>query len=154
MNIAHLFPTRSPGTVKLAHGQRQPTAKGIRPGQGVINLKMAEAYVTISRKEIIFCGESGMKITKEEVEHVSLLARLKFSETEKERFTTQLNTILEYMDQLEKVDTTGVEPTFHAVARTNVFREDDVQPSISQELSLSNSPDRDRGFFRVPKIIE
>jgi len=95
-----------------------------------------------------------MKITKEEVEHVALLARLKFSESEKERFTAQLNTILEYMDQLEKVDTARVEPTFHAVARTNVFREDDVQLSISQELSLSNSPDRDRGFFRVPKIIE
>ena len=95
-----------------------------------------------------------MKITKEEVEHVALLARLKFSESEKERFTTQLNTILEYMDQLEKVDTARGEPTFHAVARMNVFRADNVQPSISQDLSLSNSPDRDRGVFRVPKIIE
>jgi len=95
-----------------------------------------------------------MKITKEEVEHVALLARLKFSEIEKERFTTQLNSILEYMDKLRELDTTGVEPTFHAVARTNVFREDAIKPSISRDLSLKNAPDGDRGFFRVPKIIE
>lgn len=95
-----------------------------------------------------------MKITKEEVDHVALLARLKFSESEKERFTTQLNSILEYMEKLEELDTTRVEPTFHAVAQTNVFRGDSVKPSIPQDLSLSNAPDGDRGFFRVPKIIE
>ena len=95
-----------------------------------------------------------MKITKEEVEHVALLARLKFSESEKERFTTQMNSILQYMEKLAELDTTHVEPTFHAVAQTNVSRPDAVGPSIPQELSLSNAPDPDRGFFRVPKIIE
>ena len=95
-----------------------------------------------------------MKISKEEVEHVALLARLKFSETEKERFTTQLNSILEYMDKLKELDTSRVEPTFHAVAQKNVFREDQVLPSSPQDLTLSNAPDGDRGFFRVPKIIE
>ena len=95
-----------------------------------------------------------MKITKEEVEHVALLARLKFSESEQERFTTQLNSILEYMEKLEELDTAHVEPTFHAVAQTNVFRQDMVKPSIPRDLSLSNAPDGDRGFFRVPKIIE
>jgi len=95
-----------------------------------------------------------MKISKEEVAHVAYLARLHFSEEEKEKFTTQLNKILEYMDQLAKLDTSRIEPTFHAVAQTNVFRADIVRPSISQELSLSNAPDRDRGFFRVPKIID
>lgn len=95
-----------------------------------------------------------MKITKEEVEHVALLARLKFSESEKERFTTQLNSILEYMDKLGQLDTTRVDPTFHAITRRNVFREDSVNPSISQNLSLNNAPDKDRGFFRVPKIFE
>jgi aspartyl-tRNA(Asn)/glutamyl-tRNA(Gln) amidotransferase subunit C len=95
-----------------------------------------------------------MKISKEEVAHVAYLARLHFNEEEKEKFTTQLNKILEYMDQLAKLDTSRIEPTFHAVAQTNVFREDIVRPSISQELSLSNAPDRDRGFFRVPKIID
>jgi aspartyl-tRNA(Asn)/glutamyl-tRNA(Gln) amidotransferase subunit C len=95
-----------------------------------------------------------MKISKEEVEHVALLARLKFSEAEKERFTIQLNSILEYMDTLKELDTAQVEPTFHAVARKNVFREDQVLPSAPQDLALSNAPDGDRGFFRVPKIIE
>ncbi len=95
-----------------------------------------------------------MKITKQEVDHVALLARLKFSETEKERFTTQLNSILEYMDKLKELDTSRVEPTFHAVGRKNVFREDQVLSSSPQDLTLSNAPDGDRGFFRVPKIIE
>ena len=95
-----------------------------------------------------------MKISKEEVEHVALLARLKFSEVEKERFTIQLNSILEYMDTLKELDTTQVEPTFHAVARKNVFRKDQVLPSSPQDLALGNAPDGDRGFFRVPKIIE
>lgn len=95
-----------------------------------------------------------MKISKEEVAHVAYLARLYFSEEEKEKFTNQLNKILEYMDQLRKLDTSQIEPTFHAVARTNVFREDQILPSFSQGLSLKNAPDQDRGFFRVPKIID
>ncbi len=104
--------------------------------------------------KIFTFGESAMKITRQEVEHVALLARLKFNETEKERFTTQLNSILEYMDKLKELDTSQVEPTFHAVTRKNVFREDQVLPSSPQDLTLSNAPDGDRGFFRVPKIIE
>jgi len=58
------------------------------------------------------------------------------------------------MEKLEELDTAQVEPTFHAVTRKNVFREDRVLASAPQELSLSNAPDGDRGFFRVPKIIE
>jgi aspartyl-tRNA(Asn)/glutamyl-tRNA(Gln) amidotransferase subunit C len=95
-----------------------------------------------------------MKITTEEVDHVAVLARLKFSEEEKERFVSQLNSILEYMGQLGKLDTSSVEPTFHAVTQKNVFREDVVQPSLDLERTLANGPDPDRGFFRVPKIIE
>jgi aspartyl-tRNA(Asn)/glutamyl-tRNA(Gln) amidotransferase subunit C len=102
---------------------------------------------------IIYWG-LGMKITREEVEHVALLARLKFEEEEKERFTTQLNSILAYMEKLGRLDTQGVEPTFHAVAQTNAFRDDAVGPSLPRDLSLSNAPEKDNGFFRVPKIIE
>jgi aspartyl-tRNA(Asn)/glutamyl-tRNA(Gln) amidotransferase subunit C len=58
------------------------------------------------------------------------------------------------MDKLKELDTSAVEPTFHAVARRNVFREDQVVPSSPQDLALTNAPDGDRGFFRVPKIIE
>ena len=95
-----------------------------------------------------------MKISKEEVEHVAGLARLKFSEKETERFVDHLNRILDYMDQLAKADTSDVEPTFHAVGQKNVFREDIVQPSLDIDTTLANSPDPDRGLFRVPKIIE
>ncbi|MBM4334155.1 MAG: Asp-tRNA(Asn)/Glu-tRNA(Gln) amidotransferase subunit GatC [Deltaproteobacteria bacterium] len=95
-----------------------------------------------------------MKITREEVEHVALLARLKFSEKEKERFTLQLNSILQYMEKLGELDTAQVEPTFHAVTKTNVFREDVVKPSLPRDLTLNNAPDGHRGLFQVPKIIE
>ena len=95
-----------------------------------------------------------MKISREEVEHVALLARLKFSEQEKERFTFQLNSILEYMEKLGELDTGQVEPTFHAIARTNVFREDVFTPSLPQDLTLSNAPDGGSGLFQVPKIID
>jgi aspartyl-tRNA(Asn)/glutamyl-tRNA(Gln) amidotransferase subunit C len=101
----------------------------------------------------LFPGAS-MKITREEVEHVALLARLKVNEDEIQRFTGQLNRILEYVDQLGRLDTTRVAPTFHAVARANVFRADRVQPSMEPPESLRNAPEGDGTFFRVPKIIE
>ncbi len=95
-----------------------------------------------------------MKITREEVDHVALLARLKFNEAEKERFTSQLNSILEYMEKLGELNTGRVEPTYHAVSQTNVFREDVARACLPQEVTLSNAPDSEGGLFRVPKIIE
>ncbi|MFH2012186.1 MAG: Asp-tRNA(Asn)/Glu-tRNA(Gln) amidotransferase subunit GatC [Pseudomonadota bacterium] len=95
-----------------------------------------------------------MKITKEEINKVASLARLGFSEEEKETFTSQLNSILVYFDKLKELDTTGVEPTSHASNVSNVFRDDKVEPSISKEDSLLNAPDGKRDCFRVPKIIE
>ena len=95
-----------------------------------------------------------MKITVEDVDYVAQLARLTLSEVEKELFTTQLNAILEYMENLNELDTTAVEPTFHVVAHQNAMREDKVQQSITQEDSLNNAPDRATGCFRVPRIIE
>ena len=95
-----------------------------------------------------------MKITKEEIDKVARLARLGFSEEEKETFTIQLNAILVYFDKLRELDTTGVEPTSHASTISNVFRHDKTGSSISKEESLLNAPDRKRGCFRVPRIIE
>ena len=94
-----------------------------------------------------------MRIAIEEVEYVARLAKLTLSETEKELFTVQLNAILEYMAQLNEVDTSAVEPTFHVVSHHNVMREDEVTESMSQEGSLGNAPDEARGCFRVPRII-
>jgi aspartyl-tRNA(Asn)/glutamyl-tRNA(Gln) amidotransferase subunit C len=95
-----------------------------------------------------------LKITKEEVEYVAHLARLDFSEAEKVKFTSQLNNILMYMDKLNEVDTTGIEPMSHAIALQNAFRNDAVEESLGLELSLSNAPEARGPFFRVPKVIE
>lgn len=95
-----------------------------------------------------------IKITQDEVTYVAHLARLEFGEEEKERFTSQLNDILRYMDKLGEVDTTGVEPMTHAIAQTNAFREDAVVASLPVELSVANAPESRGGCFQVPKVIE
>ncbi len=95
-----------------------------------------------------------MEISKEQVEHVARLARLEVSDGEKATFARQLSGILTYIDQLKGLDTTGVEPTATVLPTDNVFREDEVRPSLTQERALANAPDRADGFFRVPKIIE
>ena len=95
-----------------------------------------------------------MKITKEEVEYVAHLARLDFSEEENAKFTSQLNDILMYMEKLNQVETSCVEPMSHAIVLQNAFREDVVKESLTHELSLSNAPDARGPFFRVPKVIE
>ncbi|MFH0872813.1 MAG: Asp-tRNA(Asn)/Glu-tRNA(Gln) amidotransferase subunit GatC [bacterium] len=95
-----------------------------------------------------------MKISREEVEHVANLARLRFDEGEMEKFTHQLNAILTYIDKLNELDTSGVEPTYHVLDVVNVFREDQVQPSLPKEIALGNAPERAEGFFKVPRIIE
>jgi aspartyl-tRNA(Asn)/glutamyl-tRNA(Gln) amidotransferase subunit C len=95
-----------------------------------------------------------MRLTPEEVEHVALLARLKLSGQERERFTTQLNSILEHFEQLRQLATTGVPPMSHAVPMLNVLREDMPAPSLSPEEALRNAPDQARDCFRVPRVIE
>ena len=93
-------------------------------------------------------------ISREDVEHVARLSRLALSEAEAERMREQLNGILAYIDKLRGIDTTGVEPTSHAVPQLNVMREDDLRPGLSQDAALANAPDRSDAFFRVPRIIE
>ena len=95
-----------------------------------------------------------MKITINEVEHVADLARLTFSQEEKELFTRQLDSILSYVDKLNELDTKGVEPTSHVLPIKNVFKDDETRPSLSPDEALGNAPDRAGDFYRVPKIIE
>ncbi len=95
-----------------------------------------------------------MKITKQEVEHVAKLARLELSEQQKEMFTDQLSNILTYVEQLNSVDTKGVEPTSHVLDISNVMRDDVPGQSLPQEKALANAPDKAAGHYRVPKIIE
>jgi aspartyl-tRNA(Asn)/glutamyl-tRNA(Gln) amidotransferase subunit C len=95
-----------------------------------------------------------MKISREDVEYVAHLARLRFEEEELERFTLQLNDILNYMEQLSELDIKDVTPTFHAMDLYNVFREDEVLESLGAETALNNAPQSARGSFQVPRVIE
>jgi aspartyl-tRNA(Asn)/glutamyl-tRNA(Gln) amidotransferase subunit C len=95
-----------------------------------------------------------MKITKEQVEHVAKLARLAITEEEKATFSEQLSSILTYVEQLNQLDTSKVEPTSHVLSMQNVFREDRVKDSLPREEILAGAPDASEEFFRVPRIIE
>jgi aspartyl-tRNA(Asn)/glutamyl-tRNA(Gln) amidotransferase subunit C len=95
----------------------------------------------------------GEKITREEVRHVARLARLELSETDEVALTGQMNDILSYMDTLNRLDTSEVPPTTHAIQLLNVFRADEIQPSLDRALSLANAPETDRVSFVVPKVI-
>jgi aspartyl-tRNA(Asn)/glutamyl-tRNA(Gln) amidotransferase subunit C len=94
-----------------------------------------------------------MKITKEEVLHVAYLARLEIDESAVEKFAGQIGNILDYIDQLKQVDTTGVRPTSHALALTNAFREDAETRHLPREVSLANAPEQEDGNFLVPKVV-
>jgi len=91
---------------------------------------------------------------KVDIEKVARLARLALSEEEKETFGNQLDQILTYMEQLNRLETTGIEPTSHAIPIDNVFREDEPRPSHPQEEVLGIAPEEEGGHFKVPRIIE
>ena len=95
-----------------------------------------------------------MEITKQDVEKVALLARLRVTEDEKAVFATQLSQILTHVEQLNRYDTAGVEPTTTVMGQVNVFRDDVVRPSLSVEKALANAPEREADGFGVPKILE
>ena len=91
-------------------------------------------------------------ITIKDVEHVAKLARLELTEEEKEKFTGQLGAVLEYVNQMNEVDTSDVEPMAHAIDFSNVMREDTVVYEQTKEELMKNAPYEENGFFRVPKI--
>lgn len=95
-----------------------------------------------------------MKIDKQDVEKVALLSRLEFSESELETFTGQLNSILDYAEMTENLDVADVKPTAHVLPLQNVLRKDEVRPSLDHDLALSNAPEAEDGYFKVPKIVE
>jgi aspartyl-tRNA(Asn)/glutamyl-tRNA(Gln) amidotransferase subunit C len=94
-----------------------------------------------------------MKITPEEVEHVARLARLEVSPGEREELTRQMNRILQYMEKLNELDTTGVSPTSHVIDIENAFRDDAVEASLPRDASLENAPESTGAEFVVPRII-
>lgn len=95
-----------------------------------------------------------MSISKEQVEHIAALARLRLSTEESDQFTIQLNQILTFAEKLNELDTEHIEPTSHVYPMSNVMREDVVKPSLPREQALSSAPDQRDGLFQVPAIFE
>ena len=92
-------------------------------------------------------------IAIDDAKHVAKLARLALDDAHIQRLAGQLASILEYVNQIGRVDTRGVEPMAHALPLHNVLREDRIEPSLALEKVLLNAPDTDGPFFKVPKIL-
>ncbi len=93
-------------------------------------------------------------ITKMQVKHVAKLARLELTEEEEELYANQLSKIIDYIDQLNEIDTKGIEPMTQPIPNVNVMREDIVKKQFTRDEILKNAPHEEYGFFRVPRIGE
>lgn len=94
-----------------------------------------------------------MAITRRDVENVALLARLQFTEHERDRLVDELANIVGYVDHLSEVDTEGVEPMAHAVEVHNVFADDEAHASLPREAALSNAPRHNDCGYLVPPVL-
>ncbi len=94
-----------------------------------------------------------MAITRDEVRHIAKLANLEFGDEEQDRFTRQLSAILDYVNQLDRLDTRAVEPTAHAGGDAASLRDDAAAPTLPQDEALANAPEADHGLFKVPRVI-
>ncbi len=95
-------------------------------------------------------------ITRKDLTHIGWLSRLELSEMDVEKYSPKLNSVLDYFSELDDVDTEGVEPTYHVLPLSNVFREDEVSAqggSLTQEEALSNAPKTQDGFFKAPRMM-
>lgn len=92
-------------------------------------------------------------IDHDDVNYVARLARLQFDAVELDRYAEQLSSILGHIDKISQLDLSEIEPMSHVLELSNVFREDEVRPSLSSEQALSNGPDVESGAFRVPPIV-
>jgi len=95
-----------------------------------------------------------MKLSREEVLHIALLARLGLTETEVNRLSEQLSNILENFEVLQQVDTSGIPPTAQSIALQNVIKSDEVTASLPQSQILANAPRKKENFFRVKAVLE
>lgn len=94
-----------------------------------------------------------MSLSVDDVRYIAGLARLRFSEEEEQRLAREMDAILDYVDQLNELDTTGVPPMSHVLDLYNVYRPDEAHPRISREEALQNAPDSDGEYVRVPKVL-
>jgi len=90
----------------------------------------------------------------EDVEYVASLAKLSLDDAAKARMLGEMREILGYVEKLSALDTEGVEPMMHAIPLTNVFRQDEVGPSLDRDEVLARAPDHDHEYYLVPKILD
>jgi aspartyl-tRNA(Asn)/glutamyl-tRNA(Gln) amidotransferase subunit C len=95
-----------------------------------------------------------MEVNDDLINNLSKLARLEFNDLEKEEIKNDLQKMIAFIDKLNELDTTGVEPLLHMSDNINVLREDEIKGSISREDALKNAPLHDEQFFKVPKVIK
>ena len=95
-----------------------------------------------------------MEVSNDLVEKIANLARLKFDEQEKDAIKNDLQKMIKFVEKLNELDTTGVEPLLHMSGNVNILREDEIRGSISREEGLANSAVHDEQFFKVPKVIK
>ncbi len=95
-----------------------------------------------------------MKLSREEVLHIALLARLGLTETEVDRLREQLSNILENFEVLQQIDTSGIPPTAQSITLQNIVSDDEVASSLHQSQVLANAPQKDGDFFRVRAVLE
>ncbi len=95
-----------------------------------------------------------MKVTDQDVKIVASLSRLNIDGEETKEVIAQLDKFLTYVENLQEIDTSKIEPTTYAVPMQNVFRADKVKPSLERDLALSNAPLKDDGYFKVPRVLE
>ena len=93
-------------------------------------------------------------IDEETVVHLAELAHITLSDKEKTEFAKQLSSILEFFSQISELDTENVKPTYHVLELKNVFREDEPRDSMPQEVALKNAPQKEKGYFKAPKIVD
>lgn len=94
-----------------------------------------------------------MEVNDGLIDKLAHLARLKFDASEKEEIKKDLQKMIAFVEKLNELDTTSVEPLLHMSEEINVLREDEVKGSISREDALRNAPQHDEQFFKVPKVI-
>jgi aspartyl-tRNA(Asn)/glutamyl-tRNA(Gln) amidotransferase subunit C len=95
-----------------------------------------------------------MKVTKETIQHVADLSRLNLAESEIEKLTQEMESILSYVDKLNELDTSNIKPMEHVIPMKNVLREDVSKKSYDREKILENAPTYQDGCFKVPKVVE
>ena len=94
-----------------------------------------------------------MDITDKTVDEIAHLARLQFEGEEKAAIKKDLNRMLEFMDVLNEIDTSKVEPLIYMTQETNIMRDDEVKSTITQTQALKNAPAKDSDYFKVPKVL-